>query len=1248
MTQLNSQENIFDIDSSFLQNLKAADSYSGTPEDIQDKQLEEAEEAQAKRSEAALNQQDHFGDIPLLSSLARSTSIGFTDLINETDKFLGVSDSLKKYYNIDIKLGDDTLLFDPDKIGLSPKNTFEQILSTGIQFLTPFTQTLKVASAGTKALNILTKSPRLKGALDGILGSMPVDFALFNPDDPNIANLALTTGFVANDSELGNVIREWLAIDPEDSQLEKRTKNLVVNMWAGVAAEGLIATARSLGKLTPQAVKDFKKLAKEHATTITDALEKAKKENPEAVQKLTDSLPQDKLRAEDFTGQPETATEALNRYHKTASPKRDFKSPLYKITKAEEKAITKLATDVLEGKTVDLTDPMLPVNMSKLDGPEDIRSFIHGLGRILEAKLAKNITMEDLSQQASDLTGVNASTIREIADQTEYARGFVVASRTVQLKAADDALKALDKYLLDPTDIEAEFAMKMSQLQAAEAIHAGADFSTATGRLLNEFKKVAELSSITEKAELWRMDLMNKIVDSGKVTLKKAQRTRKLVTDAASDAQAIRDNIGNMSEKTRKQLKQVRHASPEELQALLANMNQSLGTRTRNAVLENYVNGLLSNPKTQLVNIAGNTSAILTAIFERAYAGLRNKGPEGIQSKEVFYLLHGMWDALGDARTIFSKAMKEGPSDLFIKNDISRPHQRAISKEAFGVAGTMGRVIDHIGTFVNLPGRTLLSADEVFKTINYRGEVRALAHRKAYKDVFEQLGRTPKTDAEKALVVEKFSKMFEPNGLPQEILDGAKDFSRKQTFTNDLGSTQIIGVDGQTRTVAGFSASIRNAIESDPSGFSKVLLPFFQTPINLIKYASERTPIINKWVTPVRDELLSENIAVRQLAEAKVATGMFITTTGIGMAMGGLITGAPPKDLKLKRAYEDAGVLPYHVWIPGLGYRPYDRFDPLGMTLAISANLGVLARSLIDLTFGHGVKHGLNEELIEAYQTAFAQASVGLARVISDRHYLKAFGSFADFISGDSRGLSEISRSFTVDKLLVPYSSLRKAIVKGINPIKPAHIREESTFEKGDTLTSYLKKGFSQAFNTWSEEALRLVPGWGAKPMLNLEGESTFYPGAEFNDDLHFAPARILRGILNETLNLASETPRSKSPLINKIAELEMSQEAPKDVKSIDGVDLSDEEHAFFSQKLGAYNKVLRTLVTSKDFNGLPEGEQRFKLEYRLKMNTDRAKSDTKRAFSRIRQKALDNKKAKRQARTRDIPGANIFGFFNQ
>jgi len=1506
------EQGIFEYDSGFLKNQESAEAYSGTPEDIEDQQLESSEEAQAVRSETALNEQDHFGNIPLLSSMARTTAIGVTDLINETDKFFGVSNAIQKRY--DIQLGENTLLYTPEEMGLRPRHLFESFGSTIIPFAVPFVGvakvpgTLQLASKLTTSLGLLKNSKRLKGALDGILGSIPVDTVVWNPDDPNWVN-QLTSGIAVNDTGVMATLRDWLATNPDDPDAWNRGRNAFVNIWAGVVGEGLFALLRGTGSFAKSVVsapKELKTISKENAEIIAKAVEKAKKEKPQEVQELLEKLPEDTRRAEDFL-EPETAGEVLardikgsaqedlnaaafrtaiprtkvslptkalitedkikgrvlhhgagvktnpdrkiisekasesvdfdpyhspetsnlvgkqdfdqvvsnfvlnvitrggrtgrdsaikdiassmtddgvafisvrgtsdvpaniagssaatskkakgwepfedgwkvpkkvklpdgtvleagfqkgytkeelekelsqyftdvkiggtsavptaevrgpirlettkpkasasnpaNEYHQTPSPKRDIKSPLYKVTAEEEKAIIKLAEDALDrplaggkgvkvGKNTDIDDPKFPVNMWKLDGPEQIRALIHGIGRVLEPKLAKSIKMEDLTKGASDLTGVNASKIMEVAKSTEYARGFVVASRLVQMKAADDYLKALDEYLLNPADIEKQFNMNMAKLQAAEAVHAGADFSTAAGRLLNEFKQVADNATVAEQAELWRMDVMNNIIDSGKVTLKKAQRARKLTAEQASKAKATRagdvdpqvsrakrkkapktderaEDIKNVAKKTRERLKKSRRATPSELQGLLASSHQSLFARTRNAVLENYINGLLSNPKTQLVNIAGNTSAILTSIFERAYAGFKNEGIEGIQGREVYHLLIGMNEARKDALSTFMKAFREGPSDFSIKNDFSKPYQRAISKENFGASGNLGRVIDWVGDKVNIPGRLLMSADEVFKAVNYRGEVRALAHRKAYSDVAEQLGRHPSNDIERSLVVEKYAKMFETNNIPQEILDGAKDFARKNTFTNDLGTTTIIGRNGKPQQVAGFSANIRNAIEADPTGIGKVLVPFFQTPVNLIKFGAERTPIL-RWLTPLKNELAdTAPVAVRQIAEAKVATGNFIASTGIMMGLGGLVTGAAPYDPQLKQRYEAAGVLPYHMWTPD-GYRPYDRFDPLGMVLAGAGNLGILARALIDIT-GHVGSDGLQPRLLDAYETAFAQFGLGTARLLSDRHYFQTFGLVADIMQGDSRAWSSLGRNISADKLLLPYSSLRKAIIKGIDPVRPAYVREESQFEEGDTLTEFVGKGLSQAWDTWLTESTHLVPGWGQPPMLNEIGEPTHYPGSEFNDDLHFAPARILRGMLNETLNLAAETPRSKSPLLNKLAELDMGQQTPKDLKSIEGVTLSSEEHQYYSEQVGGYNKTLESEVRSKAFNKLPEGEQRFKLEFKLKNNKARASSDVKRKFDRIRQTSLFNRRSKRKERQQDIAGNNLGGLFN-
>jgi pseudoazurin len=86
--------------------------------------------------------------------------------------------------------------------------------------------------------------------------------------------------------------------------------------------------------------------------------------------------------------------------------------------------------------------------------------------------------------------------------------------------------------------------------------------------------------------------------------------------------EARRSELGAIDRATRKQ--SVSRANA---------MNKSFKARGRDAMLEIYVNGLLSSAKTFEVNLLGNSTAIITSVIDRAYAGFIKKGgvPEGVK-----------------------------------------------------------------------------------------------------------------------------------------------------------------------------------------------------------------------------------------------------------------------------------------------------------------------------------------------------------------------------------------------------------------------------------------------------------------------------------------------------------------------------------------------------------------------------------------------------------------------------------------
>ena len=1301
-----------DEDSSFSKNVAAAESYPETSEGIQDKQLESAEVAQAERSEAAIQDTNYFGDIPFLSAIGRTTSIGFTDLINETDKFLGISNGLKKYYDIDVQLGKETLLATPEEMGLTPKDMWESGGATVLQFGAPFAGLpfsvtvggatlipkipgfLQGAEKLTKALGILKNSPNGKIFLDGALGSIPIDYAMFSPDDPNAMNAGLDTGFfekisfglIANDSAAGLMLREVLAHDPNDPDWINRGRNAVIGLLAGTVASGLFSALKSAGALVRGAKEELDEVSKEYATNLVKRIEEGKVSDPDAVKELADKLPEDSLRAEDFI-EPETAGEVLakvakegNEYHQTPSPKRDIKNPQYKPTPQEEKALLKIATDALEGRPIDITDPKLPINLNKIETSEQIRSVIHAVGKVIHNKLDRNMPMTDYADKALSILGrINAKKVQEAAEQVDYSRGYIVASKLMTVNATQNHLKHLDIYLKNPEDVVAKFNYNMSQLEMVESVNAAANLSTAGGRFLAEFKLVSKELTKDEQATLWKADILNRMIDSGKVSLKKAKRERKLADKTAFESQAVRkgdvdpskvrakrkkepkstsrkEEIADIEKGVARKSLQIQRANEMQLQTILAYGDKSLRAKTRDVALEVFINGLLSRPTTQLINISGNASAIGTSIFERAWAGFRNTDKEGIQLKEAYYLMSGMMEAVTkDAMKIFREAYKKGPSDFSIKTDMSRPFQRALSAEAWGLSGNWGKAIDKFGAFVNFPGRVLMSADEVFKAINYRGQVNALSFRKANDDVVKKLGRLPKTDEERLLVVDNYNKFNEVGGMPSEITEQATGFARLQTFTNELTQTVKQDRNGKIFSASGISGSFKNAIEADPTGFLRFMFPFFQTPVNLIKYGAERTAIMRR-VTPLMDELKSTDASVRQLAEAKVATGNILTATGLMAGWNGLATGAPPVNHKLRNAYEEAGMLPYHIWVPFLGYRPYNRLDPLGMSIANGANLAIFAKSLLDITI-EGAKTKFDRDIFDAYQDAFAQLAMGSVRLITDKHYLHTMGILANALDGDAGDIKRVFGNLSPNKVLMPYSSLRAGIIKGITGTKkPFKQGDPSVIEEGDELSEIVSKEISQEWDMfWKETFDKHLPFWSDPDDFepDIVGKPSVYPGT-VSEEMHFTPSRLLNksltlgvNVLQQTLNPFPEAKRTDDPLKLKIAELGIEADRPKNIRSLKGVELSTEERQYWAKIYTGLNKEYSPTVKTKAFNKQSEAEQKKEIEYNLQSHHKEATMATLDKFDRINRFALADSEDKFNRQTGDVVGNDVQSLFN-
>jgi hypothetical protein len=232
--------------------------------------------------------------------------------------------------------------------------------------------------------------------------------------------------------------------------------------------------------------------------------------------------------------------------------------------------------------------------------------------------------------------------------------------------------------------------------------------------------------------------------------------------------------------------------------------------------------------------------------------------------------------------------------------------RRSVSGESLNIAGPAGRFADYLGEFVRIPGRLLTAEDAFFKSIGYRMELSAQAYRQAFNEGL-------KDEAAAIRVLEII------DNPPENIKLSAIDASRYQTFTNKLGKA---------------GKSIENVRNNIPG--ARVIMPFVRTPINIMSFTFERTPLA-PMMQSVRDEIAAGG-ARRDLALAKITMGSMVMAVSADLTLSGSITGAGPVDRDQKNILRATGWQPYSIRV-GDTYYAYNRLDPTGALLGLAADM---------------------------------------------------------------------------------------------------------------------------------------------------------------------------------------------------------------------------------------------------------------------------------------------------------------------
>lgn len=516
------------------------------------------------------------------------------------------------------------------------------------------------------------------------------------------------------------------------------------------------------------------------------------------------------------------------------------------------------------------------IDVSKLDSPQDIRRALKNSEQMVggfDAATRGRITQAETTRLASELNMTPEQLLSRRKGQAFNAEE-ALAARQILAKSGNELVNAAKRIQrMDDPGEEQLFAFRQAWMRHNAIQEQVSGMTAEAGRVLQQFRQAADARAV-------RTDVLNAMnrAGGGGDNLKDA-------ADVLLDAVEM---------------------GPGKFNALSEKLAKP---KWRDKASELYINFLLSNPPTHIVNMVSNSITALAQIPEYATGAaigaarkalLRDKAKERILASEVGARTLGLLQGTKEGLRLFGRALRTGEADDFVSK-VEGDEYKAIN-------GLKGEVI-------RVPTRLLTAEDQLFKGIARRMELNASAVRIANREGL-------KGEAAQQRIAELVA---DPTDA---MLERSLDYGRYLTFQRKLGPA------GQA--VSTFTSN---------NLLGKVVVPFVRTPINLMKFATERSPaapLLKEW----RDDFRAGGER-RDMAIAKSLLGTGLATLMYEAALEGKITGAvPPDPKKAKLLYAD-GWQPYSVRI-GDRWVSYSRLDPLSTTLGVAADMATLPDGLSD------------------------------------------------------------------------------------------------------------------------------------------------------------------------------------------------------------------------------------------------------------------------------------------------------------
>jgi hypothetical protein len=462
------------------------------------------------------------------------------------------------------------------------------------------------------------------------------------------------------------------------------------------------------------------------------------------------------------------------------------------------------------------------------------------------------------------------------------------------------------------------------------------------------------------------------------------------------------------------------HLDPSDPIAVNRFIQQLYKPKAMDYLTELFYNSILSGPKTHIVNMISNTVNAIMSPIERMGSVFADIPLSLIQGRARTHFLNeipaDVWGAV--------RGLPEGFRQFayVIKNGISLDE---VSKWEFKQKAFKGT----LGTVINMPSRFLEGADQLMKAVNIRAALNATAHRLAS---MEKL----KGKAFEERVAELLSNPTE------SMLKEAQRVAEYRLFRQEPGKF------GQTLM------NIRDTVDIGGIKPLRFVFPFVRTPMNLVKYGLERTPL--GFLNPE----LWKNLAKKSPEAADQIARAMIGTIGLGAltwyCAEGKITGAPPRNAAERERFYREGKQPYAIRV-GDVWVSYQRLEPFNQLLSQTSMLS-------DMISNND--KGMMEKLADLANT-FGQNFVS-------QSYMSSVSDLIDMLSEPERYAGNWLNRFAAS-MAVPFSGA----VKTAAQIADSTVRDpQNMWETIKANIPGLSQSVQAKLTALGEDVTRTSPAW--------------------------------------------------------------------------------------------------------------------------------------------------------------------------